>query len=187
MDKLSGQAIATGKSSYKWRDSNMHWNYNETDTVLVEVCSNYSTVELLLNGKSLGYRSMSEAPDRLMRWVVPFKAGKLEARAVMGKEEITSTLTTASKPIKIELTADKIVLKADAYDVSHLVVQLLDKDGIPVQTENTNVEFVIEGDAKLLGVDCGNFHKHQDFQSNKIEPTKVVALLLFNRLKMPGK
>ncbi len=187
MDKLSGQAIATGKSSYKWRDSNMHWNYNETDTVLVEVCSNYSTVELLLNGKSLGYRSMSEAPDRLMRWVVPFKAGKLEARAVMGKEEITSTLTTASKPIKIELTADKIVLKADAYDVSHLVVQLLDKDGIPVQTENTNVEFVIEGDAKLLGVDCGNFHKHQDFQSNKIETYKGRCLAIIQSTKNAGK
>ena len=47
-----------------------------------------------------------------------------------------------------------------------------------MQTENTTVEFVIEGEAKLLGVDCGNFNKHQDFQSNKIETYKGRCLAI---------
>ena len=186
VDKMSGFAVADADKSYKWRPSNMHWNYNPGDTVLVEVCSNYSTVELLLNGKSLGYRSMSESPDRLMRWVVPFEAGKLEARAVLGKEKINTCLLTASEPVALTIKADKPDLKADAYDVAHLVVQLVDKNGNAVKTENTNVEFEIEGPAKLLGVDCANHHKHQDFQSNKIETYKGRCLAIIQSTKETG-
>jgi hypothetical protein len=185
-NKLSGFAEAKNNNSYKWRDAEMHWNYTEGQDILVEVCSNYSTVELLLNGKSLGYRSMSESPDRLMRWVVPFKAGKLEARAVLGKEKITNCLKTASEPVRMVFSADKTKLEADAYDVSHLVVQLVDKDGIPVQTENINVEFEIDGPVSLLGVDCANHHKHQDFQSNTIETYKGRCLAIIQSTKEAG-
>lgn len=166
VDALSGQAVAKNNGSYRWRPSNMHWNYGEGDTVLVEVCSNYATVELLLNGKSLGYRSMSESPDRLMRWVVPYEAGTLTAKAGFTGQERMAELHTASKPVGFTLETDKTTLKADAYDVAHLVVQLQDEKGLPVKTENVHIEFEIEGDAKLLGVDNGAFANTQDFQSN---------------------
>ncbi|MDO6761284.1 glycoside hydrolase family 2 TIM barrel-domain containing protein [Tamlana sp. 2_MG-2023] len=186
VDSLSGFAVAEKKASYKWRDSNMHWNYKENDTILVEVCSNYATVELLLNGKSLGFRSMSESPDRLMRWVVPFQSGKLEARAVLGREKMDTALQTTSKPVRLAFNVDKTKLKADAYDVAHLVVQLEDENGLPVKTENTKVEFTIEGNAKLLGVDSANFNKHQDFQSNSIETFRGRALAIIQSTKNAG-
>ena len=186
IDELSGQAVAKNNGSYRWRDSGMHWNYKKDEPVLVEVCSNFSTVELLLNGKSLGFRSMSESPDRLMRWIVPFESGKLEARAVLGSKKISASLATTSKPVAMVLQADKATLKADAYDVSHLLVQLVDEEGNPVKTENTNVEFEIQGNAKLLGVDSGNFNKHQDFQSNKIETYKGRCLAIIQSTKKAG-
>jgi len=186
VDKMSGFALADSEKSFRWRDSEMHWNYKVGDTLLVEVCSNYSTVELLLNGKSLGFRSMSESPDRLMRWVVPFEAGKLEARAVLGSEKTKTALVTASEPVKMELSSDKSSLIADAYDVAHLVVQLVDKNGNAVLTENTTVEFELEGPAKLLGVDCANHHKHQEFQSNNIETYKGRCLAIIQSTKEAG-
>jgi len=185
-DSLSGFAIADNKSSYSWRNSNMHWNYEKGEDVLVEVCSNYSTVELFLNGKSLGCRSMSEAPDRLMRWVVPFETGVLTAKAVLGTQETTAMLTTTSVPVKAVVSIDKTELKADAYDVAHIVVQLVDKDGLPVKTENTTVEFTIDGPAKLLGVDSGDFHKHQTFQSNTIETYQGRCLAIIQSTKESG-
>lgn len=185
-DELSGFAVAKNNGSYKWRPSNMHWNYKEGESVMVEVCSNYSTVELFLNGKSLGARSMSESPDRLMRWVVPFQAGTLTAKAGFGAQKVEAEIKTSSAPVKMVFTSDNATLKADAYDVAHLVVQLVDKDGVPVQTDNANVEFVIEGDAKLLGVDCGNHHKHQTFQSNKIETYKGRCLAIIQSTKKSG-
>lgn len=186
-DTMSGFAIAKNDNSYKWRNSNSHWNYKEGEYIVVEVCSNFATTELLLNGKSLGRRSMSDSPGRLMRWIVPFEAGKLEARAVLGSEKMTAELQTASKPVKMVLTADKDKLAADAYDVSHIVVQFVDENGLPTKTEDAVVEFEIKGEAKLLGVDCGNHNKHQSFQSNTIETYKGRALAIVQSKKTSGK
>ncbi|PWJ37951.1 glycoside hydrolase family 2 TIM barrel-domain containing protein [Sediminitomix flava] len=184
---LSGFAVAKNKGAYKWRDSNMHWNYEKGDSILVEVCSNYATVELFLNGKSQGFRSMSESPDRLMRWVVPFEEGELVAKARLGQEEKVAKLQTTSKASQIRLTADQKELIADAYDVSHLVAQLIDANGIPVKTENVNIEFEIEGNAKLLGVDNGAWTNIQDFQSDELTTSKGRGLAIIQSTKESGE
>ncbi|KXX69291.1 glycoside hydrolase family 2 TIM barrel-domain containing protein [Flammeovirga sp. SJP92] len=184
--EMSGLPVAKKKNAYKWRNSNWHWNYKKGEQVLVEVTSNYSTVELLLNGKSLGYRSMSDSPGRIMRWVVPFEEGELVARAKFGKEETVTTLKTAGKPVKTTITADKKQLKADAYDVSHIVFQLEDKDGYPVKTENVKVTFEVEGNAKLLGVDNGAWTNIQDFKSNTLTTSKGRALTIIQSTKEAG-
>ena len=186
VDELSVQAVAENNGSYRWRPSHMHWNYKKGEPVLVEVCANYATVELLLNGKSLGYRSMSESPDRLMRWVVPFASGVLTARAGFAGQEITAELHTASKPVGLTLQTDKTTLKADAYDVAHVVVQLHDETGLPVKTENVKIEFEIEGAATLLGVDNGAHANTQDFQSNQVLTDKGRCLAIIQSTKKPG-
>ena len=164
----------------------MHWNYEEEEPVLVEVCSNYSTVELFLNGESLGYRSMSESPDRLLRWVVPFEAGSLTAKARLDGKETVAVLQTTTGPVSFTLSADKSSLEADAYDVVHLVVQLYDQEGHPVKTENTRIDFEIEGEAKLLGVDNGDNDNIQDFQSPGIVTSQGRCLAIIQSTKTPG-
>ncbi|NME67791.1 glycoside hydrolase family 2 TIM barrel-domain containing protein [Flammeovirga aprica] len=184
--EMSGLPVAKNKGSYKWRNSNWHWNYKKGEKVLVEVTSNYATVELLLNGKSLGYRSMSDSPGRIMRWVVPFEEGELVARAKFGKEETVATLKSAGKPSQFTISADKKQLKADAYDVSHIVFQLKDKEGIPVKTEDVRVTFEVEGNAKLLGVDNGAWTNIQDFQSNTLTTSQGRALTIIQTTKEAG-
>ena len=186
VDKLSGQAVANNNGSYRWRPSNMHWNYSKGDSVLVEVCSNYATVELLLNGKSLGYRSMSESPDRLMRWVVPYEAGTLTAKAGFKGQEMEAEMYSASKPTGFTLETDRTTLSADGYDVAHLVVQLHDEKGLPVKTENVQVSFEIEGEAKLLGVDNGAYTNTQDFQSNQLHTDQGRCLAIIQSTRKSG-
>ncbi|TYA92122.1 glycoside hydrolase family 2 TIM barrel-domain containing protein [Seonamhaeicola marinus] len=183
---ISGQQLPENSNAYKWRDSNMHWNYEEGEQVVVEVCSNYSIVELFLNGKSLGSRSMSESPDRLFRWTIPFEAGTLTAKAGFGDAKITTELKTTSEPVGFTLTADKTTLKADGYDVSHFIVQLVDKDGLPVKTENAKFEFEVEGDAKILGVDNGARSNIQDFQSSSLTSAKGRALMILQSVRKAG-
>lgn len=186
---ISGQQLPENANAYKWRDSNMHWNYNDGEEVVVEVCSNYSIVELLLNGRSLGRRSMSESPDRLFRWTIPFEAGTLTAKAGFDGSEIVAELHTTTKPVGFTLTTDKTNLKADGYDVAHLIVQLVDEKGREVKTDNAQIEFELEGDARILGVDNGARDNIQDFQSNTIETSKGRCLLIVqsNRTKGPIK
>tara|TARA_R110001632_G_scaffold90947_2_gene195222 strand:- start:38037 stop:40568 length:2532 start_codon:yes stop_codon:yes gene_type:complete len=178
VDKLSGLAVADSQGSYRWRNSNMHWNYKEGEPVLIEVTSNHSIVELLLNGQSLGYRSMSEAPDRIFRWVVPFKKGELTAKAGFKGQLIESRMKTTGKPAGFTLTTDKSTLKADGYDVAHLVFQLNDSQGRAVKTDNVEVSFEVSGDARWLGVDNGAPDNIQDFQGNTINTSKGRALAI---------
>ncbi|MDU0354556.1 DUF4982 domain-containing protein [Paraglaciecola aquimarina] len=186
VEELSGLAVAINNGSYRWRDSNMHWNYEKGEPVLVEVASNYSIVELFLNGESLGSRSMSESPDRLFRWVVPFNSGTLTARAGFDGQEIEASYETAGQATGFTLTTDKSELAADAYDVAHLVVQLHDKAGRVVKTQNAHVSFEIEGHSKLLGVDNGAPYNIQNFQSNHLDTAKGRALAIIQSTKQAG-
>ncbi|GAB1856437.1 glycoside hydrolase family 2 TIM barrel-domain containing protein [Flavobacteriaceae bacterium MHTCC 0001] len=181
---ISGQQLPENSSAYKWRDSNMHWNYKEGEPVVVEVCSNYPTVELFINGRSLGNRKMS--PDRLFRWTIPYEAGTLTAKASLDDKEIMTELHTTNKPVSIKFTSDKEVLKADGYDVAHLVVQLIDENGREVKTENTDIEFSVEGNASWLGVDNGARSNIQDFKSKKITTSKGRALAIIQSTKEAG-
>jgi hypothetical protein len=187
VDPFTGKALARSNGSYRWRGSNMHWNYEEADSILVEVCSNHATVELLLNGKSLGYRSMSESEDRLMRWIVPFEEGTLMAKAGFHNAKVKAKLSTASDPVGFTLKTDKTRLKADAYDVAHLVVQLHDERGLPVKTQNREIRFKVEGDARILGVDTGAPDNVQDFQSDQIVTDYGRCLLILQSTHQRGE
>ena len=186
-DEFSGLAKPENQGNYRWRNSNMHWNYQKGEKVLVEVASNHATVELLLNGRSLGYRSMSETGNRIMRWVVPFEAGTLTAKAGFKGQEQEVVLATTTKPTGFTLTTDKTELTADAYDVAHLIVQLHDKAGRAIKTENMHVTFDIDGPAKLLGVDNGASANVQDFQSNELTTDQGRALAIIQSTKAKGQ
>jgi beta-galactosidase/beta-glucuronidase len=186
-DELSGQAVAKGKSAYRWKNSNTHWNYKKGEDVLVEVCSNYTIVELFLNGKSLGSRSMSECPDRIFRWVVPYTEGKITAKAGFDGAMIEDEIVSATKPVGFTLTSDKTELSADGYDVAHLVVQLIDENGIPVKHKDAKITFDVEGDARILGVDTGADTNVQDFQANSIVTARGRCLLIIQSNRNSGK
>ena len=184
---ISGQQLPENFTPNRWRDTNMLWNYNTGDDIVVEVATNFSTVELFLNGKSLGYRSMSEASDRILRWVVPFAKGTLTAKGVFDGKVTTAELSTTAQLKGFTLTPDKTELKADGYDVSHLVVQLVDDQGRAIKTENRKVTFEIVGDAKLLGVDTGEEDNIQNFQSDTIVTGKGRCLAIIQSKKEAGE
>ncbi|WP_430935089.1 glycoside hydrolase family 2 TIM barrel-domain containing protein [Saccharicrinis sp. 156] len=170
VDNKSGKVVPKGKKEVNWQNflSEKHWNYKDDETVIVEVVTNLPEAELLLNGKSLGSVKLADCEDNIMRWAVPYEAGKLEAKAVAKDIDIVAELKSASEAANIVVTADKTVLNPDGYDVSHVVVQLVDKDGIPVKTREQEVVFEVEGDVRLLGVDNGWNKSTQDYQANKV-------------------
>ncbi|QDT70261.1 Beta-galactosidase [Planctomycetes bacterium MalM25] len=177
---------AKDNSAYRWGDTNRHWNYEPGEKVLVDVCSNHDRVELFLNGRSLGVRSLSECPDRLFRWIVPFEPGTLTAKAGAGEAAMTRSLATTTEPTGLTVDCDKQELRADGYDVAHLVVQLHDQEGRPVKTENRLVTFEIEGDARLLGVDNGARDNVQDFQSSRLRTDQGRALMILQSNRQAG-
>ena len=159
------------------------WNYKKGEMIIVAVPTNLHKVELLLNGKSLGWRSLSNSPDRILRWAVPFEPGTLVARGGFDGQEKEVSLQTTSAPVAIKLVTEKSNLNADGYDVTHVVAQLVDKNGIHVTSKETELRFSVNGDVKILGVDNGSNKSTQDYQTNKLITANGRALILLQSLK----
>lgn len=173
------------RQKWGWHDVNEHWDYADGETVAVEVYTNQSAVELFLNGKSLGIQELDTQTDRILKWQVPYAAGELVAKAVNASVE--ETLRTAGVFAGIDMEADKLELEANAYDVSHFTIQLVDANGTPVRTDDQEVTFEIEGPAHLLGVDNGLVDSVQDYQSKRLVTGNGKALMILQSTKSAGE
>ncbi|MFD1315187.1 glycoside hydrolase family 2 TIM barrel-domain containing protein [Namhaeicola litoreus] len=178
---VNGEVFADSEIAYRWRPSNMHWNYKHNDSIIVEVCTNQEKIELFINNTSLGVKNLSNNKDKILRWYVPFKEGKLRAESTNSQAQ--AVLETSTKATNFSFTTDKSTLKADGYDVAHLVVQLKDDKGRDVKTENKKVTFELKGDARILGVDNGLPDNVQDFKSKSIMTGHGRCLLILQSNK----
>ena len=160
-----------------------HWNWKgrEGEIVPVIAFTNCDAVELFLNGKSYGEKRLDfprpgnskswlqydEPPvnpttaDLHLSWDIPYKPGTLKA---VGKKKgeivYTSTVQTAGDPVAVRLNADKKTFIADGQDVVHLEVKIVDKKGILVPGANNDIQFKVNGNARLIGVENGNPRDH---------------------------
>ncbi|MDV7186033.1 glycoside hydrolase family 2 TIM barrel-domain containing protein [Lutibacter sp. TH_r2] len=172
---------------WKWQDVNEHWNYNNNEIISVEIYSNCDEIELFLNEKSLGLKKLADFEDHIYKWAVPFSEGKLIAKGKKDGEEIISEIITAAKAAKITLSVEEKNLNANNYDVAHIIAQLVDKNGNPVKTDNREITFEINGNAKLLGVDNGWIKSVQKFQTNKNTTHNGKTLLIIQSMDKTGK
>lgn len=179
-------AIPESGASLVWRDSNMHWNYQADDLVLVEVATNHPSIELFLNERSLGTRQLSNDDGRIMRWVVPFEPGRLTARSVSEEKPHNSVLETTGAISSLRALSDKAELRADGYDVAHIELSLFDLKGRQVHADNVELTIEVTGAANLLGVDNGAPDNVQGFKTNKIMTHRGRALAIIQTTRAPG-
>lgn len=144
-----------------------HWNWEQGKNVEVwAYYNNADEVELFLNGKSLGKRS-KEGDELHVMWKVDFTPGTLTAVSRKnGKTVLTKTIKTAGAPAKIELVADRKQIKADGKDLSYVTVKIVDKEGNVVPNADHLVNFKIEGNGSIAGVDNGFQASLEPFKAN---------------------
>jgi beta-galactosidase len=138
-----------------------HWNWKgkEGDTIKVWCNSNCQTVELFLNGKSLGKKKMDLYSH--LEWKVPYQPGVLEARGIRDGRKLTTKLETTGQPASIVLTPDRIKIKADGEDVSVINVTVLDEKGREVADGGNLINFELRGSGKIIGVGNGDPSSHE--------------------------
>jgi len=124
-------------------------------TVPVHVYSNGTSVELLLNGKSLGSKTLSATTGHL-QWDVPFETGTLTARAVRGDTSATDEVTTAGAAAKVVLKVDRDQIAADGADLAFIEADIVDAKGVLVPRASQKLDFVVTGPGAIVGVDNGN-------------------------------
>jgi beta-galactosidase len=131
-----------------------HWSYPETQpsgdkTVkTVYVIANTESVELFVNGKSLGVNSKPDNGWAFSFPAVEFVPGSLKAVGKNGgKVAAQQVLTTAGPAVALKLTP--IVgpkgLQADGEDVALIDVEVVDAKGQRCPTDDARVDFTCAG------------------------------------------
>jgi len=170
-----------------------HWNWpgREGQVIPVLCYTNCDAAELFVNGKSFGEKRLEfprqgnsggwnlydkpqihpTTTDLHLQWDVPYTPGVLK---VIGKKDgkivVTQEVRTTESPYAIKLKADRKSISADSRDVVHIEFSVVDKNGNIVPTADNMINFSIEGEGKIIGVDNGNPFDHDSY---KIPQRKV--------------
>lgn len=145
-----------------------HWNWEPGEQVdMWCYYNNADEVELFINGVSQGVRS-KDAEHLHVVWNVTFHPGtaKVVARK-NGVETASQEIHTAGNPAQIRLTPDRSTIKADGKDLSFITVEILDEDGNLCPNAENLVEFNINGNGFIAGVDNGSPISLERFKDNK--------------------
>lgn len=174
----------------KWlfEDVEQTWNYNEGDSVFVEVYSNSPQVELFVNEKSYGVKSPSDFSDHIVKYLVPYQAGEIKAVGVNAEiKEAEYSIRTAKYVSKIVLKADRTRMSANGYDAVHIEAFTQTKSGDLVPDKEMQLLFTIEGEGVNIGVDNGWDRNVQNHKSNLIITHNGKALLLVQSTRKTGE
>lgn len=126
-----------------------HWNWNEGDKVKVWAYTNVPEVELFVNGKSLGKRTVQKFGHA--EWLVDFVPGKIEARAYQGNEVVaTDVKITTGAPVGLKLVQETTDVSANGEDMAIFTCLAVDADGNEVpNAEIDAVKFGTTGDCAV--------------------------------------
>ena len=164
-----------------WRDEDElylfpDWNREPDENVRVVVNSNLEEVELFLNGRSLGRKTMERLGH--LEWNVPFEAGKIEAvgyrNGTVMKRFVRVTIGT---PAKLALRVDK---KPGRSGTALVTAEVLDKYGNIVPYSSDKIVWKIEN-GEILGLGNGD---PKSYEKNRFQKkTKKRPLENFERLE----
>lgn len=138
-----------------------HWNWPEKigKPIDVWVNSNADDVELFLNGKSLGKKTMPR--NSHLNWEVIYEPGTLEAVAYKKGKKLKAKVETTSQVLNVVLSPDKTILTADGKDATVINISLTDEKGREVPDADNRILFYLTGDAKIIGVGNGDPSSHE--------------------------
>ncbi len=176
--------------------------------ISVACYTNCDSVELFLNGKSLGVKGYRfprygmedryanfgarsfvrrTTSDLHLSWDVPYEPGKIAAVGTRnGKTVATMEIATTGQPARIHLTADRMSLSAGRRDVAHLTIEILDENGRLVPVADNIVTIGVEGEARLIGMDSGDPRSHEDFKAKQRSAFNGLCLAILQSTAKAG-
>jgi beta-galactosidase len=149
-----------------------HWNWPGREGQPIEVWAHGNTdeVELKLNGRSLGRKTMPR--NRHLVWQVPYAPGRLEAIGYNGGRIAARDGRETSGPASaVRLTLDRRMARAGEVVIANAMV--VDARGRPIPTADNLLRFAASG-GEVIGVGNGN--------PNSLEPDVASQRKTFNGL-----
>lgn len=161
----SGDKLQQG--SWVMTDAEHSWSWNGLDgtKAVVDVYANTASVELFLNGQSLGKKK----PERcIATYEIEYRAGELKAVSydMSGRKLGEDVLKTASDETVVRLKPEQKTMKADRQELLYVGIELEDNAGIKKALEDQQIEVSVEGAAELIGLCSGDCFPTDPFVGN---------------------
>ena len=192
-------AIVNSNKSVMWNgiktggeDQIDTWHPNMGDTLNLITYTNADEVELLLNGKSLG-RKQNPKNDAKQRNQLKWKGIKyaneiIEAVAYNnGRPVARHKIEPTGKAVKLIVTPDPIDWQADGQDLMHLHIQAVDAKGRLVSIAQNELQFSVDGDAKIVAVSNGDINSEEVNCTDHRRLWNGSALVILRAGQQPSK
>lgn len=144
------------------------WNYEPGQEIRVVCYTNAPQARLLLNGKEVGAMKPYEDKTGIIHWDIPYEAGELRAEGCDKEGNALSaySIKTSGRPYALRAKADRTALSANRA-TAHILVEVVDENGVLVKLSDNNIACRVEGPARLLGLENGDnsdMSEHRDRQ-----------------------
>jgi beta-galactosidase len=167
-----------------------HWTWPERTGLItpVHVFTSGDEAELFLNNRSLGKKKKGPYEYRL-RWdSLVYEPGILRVVAYKnGKPWATDTVQTAGAAAKLQLQADRSLIKANGTDLSFITLKVTDAHGVLAPEASDLITFSISGPGEIVATDNGDAANLEPFSSAARNAFKGLALVIVRAKKgAPG-
>lgn len=134
-----------------------HWTH-ESGNIDVWLYSNCASVELFLNGTSLGKKALSQRGTKNQyAYTVAYAAGTIVANGydASGNLIAQDIQYTAGTPAKLALSSDKTAVSTASDDFVYITCDVRDKNGTLCPNADNSVTFTVVG-GTIIGTDNGH-------------------------------
>lgn len=162
-----------------------NWNRAPGDMVNLYTFTNGDEVELTVNGKIIG-RQKNNSEDnsrrnRILWEKVPYMEGDLRAVAYdsSGEKIAEHKIQTAGEAVNLKVEIDNPEWKADGYDLQHIVISAVDKNGVLNPLASDLLTFEVSGPAEIVGVINGDMNSDELFTPDSATHGKKASRSLY--------
>ena len=162
-----------------------YWDHNPGQMVDVRVASNAASVELFLNGKSLGRQNLTHAPGSgsriLADYRLAYEPGTLTAVGYDKAGQVIAETERRSfgEAAFLRLEADRTEAVCGSGELIFVTVRALDRDGNPVENAACRIDVSVDGCGTLTGLDNGDSTDYDSLKgcSKRLFSGKLLAIV----------
>jgi beta-galactosidase len=155
------------KKLWDWPKIRADWTFpgREKQHLKLATYSNCGTVELFVNGKSLGIKRPADFKNGTATWDAIYEPGELKAIGRNGGKPVAArVLRTAGPAAKIVLLPDSEQFVADGQSVLQIEACIHDPAGTLVPDAALPLTLTLQGPGKLIGLDNGDLRSNESFK-----------------------
>lgn len=163
------------------------WKGSEGKRAEITVYSSDDEVELLLNGRSIGRKRAGEKVGFVSRFKTAWEPGVLQAVSFRDGTEVSRSEIRSCEPaVRLRMSAEAEVIRADGEDLSFVHIELADERGTVEMLDDAPVEVEVTGPAVLVGFGTANPAPTDSFLSARTTTYRGRALAILRSTGEPG-